>query len=261
MTYISTGRKKIVAGNWKMNKNLDEVRLFVNELNQKLKESKAEVVIFPSFPFLMEIYSSIVGDLVKIGAQDCSEKAYGAYTGDVSAQMIRSVGARYIMVGHSERRVYHQESDDLLFEKIKQILSCGLRVMFCCGESLDERRASMQYEVVARQLERTIFRLNSEQVQSVDIAYEPVWAIGTGLTANPSDAQEMHQFIRKGLERQFGLELATQISILYGGSCNPTNAESLFSMPDIDGGLIGGASLVVDDFIKLIEIMNRLESS
>lgn len=250
-------RKKIVAGNWKMNKTLDEGLKLASEIvNMVQDESKGgvDVVLFPSFVHLNSVQKLISGaSQISLGAQNCSEHEEGAYTGDVSAAMLTSVGAKYVLVGHSERREYHQESDELLAKKVEVALKHGITPIFCCGEPLEVREADGQAAYVTEQLTNSLFGLSKEDFGKIVIAYEPIWAIGTGKTASTEQAQEMHAVIRKHIAGKYGEEVAQQTSILYGGSCNPTNAPELFACADVDGGLIGGASLKSRSFVDIIK--------
>jgi triosephosphate isomerase len=244
-------RKNIVAGNWKMNTNLkDGLDLAVAvEKSASEKTSDAIMIIAPPFTHLAE--AKKVLSEVKLAAQNCASEESGAYTGEVSVDMINSTGAEYVIIGHSERREYYKEDDALLAKKVDLALSKGLKPIFCIGEVLEERESEKHFEVVSGQLEKGLFHLSSEQFAEVVIAYEPVWAIGTGKTASPEQAQEIHAFIRKQLSENYGNQVADNTSILYGGSCKPSNAEELFANPDVDGGLIGGASLKAEDFIQI----------
>lgn len=250
-------RKKIVAGNWKMNKTLDEGLKLASEIvNMVQDESKGggDVVLFPPFVHLNSVQKLISGaSQISLGAQNCSEHEEGAYTGEISAAMLTSVGAKYVLVGHSERREYHQESDELLAKKVEVALKHGLTPIFCCGEPLEVREADGQAGYVTEQLTNSLFGLSKEEFGKIVIAYEPIWAIGTGKTASTEQAQEMHAVIRKHIAGKYGEEVAQQTSILYGGSCNPTNAPELFACADVDGGLIGGASLKSRSFVDIIK--------
>lgn len=250
-------RKKIVAGNWKMNKTLDEGLKLASEIvNMVQDESKGgvDVVLFPPFVHLNSVQKLISGaSQISLGAQNCSEHEEGAYTGEISAAMLTSVGAKYVLVGHSERREYHQESDELLAKKVEVALKHGLTPIFCCGEPLEVREADGQAGYVTEQLTNSLFGLSKEEFGKIVIAYEPIWAIGTGKTASTEQAQEMHAVIRKHIAEKYGEEVAQQTSILYGGSCNPTNAPELFACADVDGGLIGGASLKSRSFVDIIK--------
>jgi len=248
-------RKKIVAGNWKMNTTIQEGVLLAKQINEavaKIENNKISIIIAPPLTHLAEITKSIDYRKISVAAQNCSSEIKGAFTGEVSALMIKSTGASYCIVGHSERRAYHYEDNHLLKTKIEHCIDNALFPIYCCGELLEEREANKHFDVVEAQLKETIFSLPDYLIEKVIIAYEPVWAIGTGKTATSQQAQEMHAFIRKSLEYKYGIETANKICILYGGSCNPKNAKELFANPDIDGGLIGGASLNTDDFIAII---------
>lgn len=248
-------RKNIVAGNWKMNKNLQEGIELAKELNEALKNKNVncDVVIGTPFIHLASVASSIDTTKIGVAAQNCADKESGAYTGEVSAAMVASTGAKYVILGHSERRAYYHDTPEVLKEKVKLALAHGLTPIFCIGEVLEEREAGKHFEVVKSQIEESLFELSSEDFSKIILAYEPVWAIGTGKTATADQAQEIHAFIRKILVEKYGQAIADNTSILYGGSCNAGNAKELFSNPDVDGGLIGGASLGVDKFMPIIE--------
>jgi triosephosphate isomerase len=248
-------RKNIVAGNWKMNKNLQEGVELAKELNEALKNKtvNCDVVIGTPFIHLASVVNSIDTDKIGVAAQNCADKESGAYTGEVSAAMVASTGAEYVILGHSERRAYYHETPGILKEKVKLALANGLTPIFCIGEVLEERESGKHFDVVKSQIEASLFDLSSEDFAKIVLAYEPVWAIGTGKTATADQAQEMHAFIRKTLVAKYGEEIADNTSILYGGSANAGNAKELFSNPDVDGGLIGGASLGVDKFMPIIE--------
>ena len=250
-----TMRKKIVAGNWKMNKNLQEGVALATELNEVLSTDKPNcgVVICTPFIHLASVANVINKDIIGLGAENCADKASGAYTGEVSAEMVKSTGADYVILGHSERRAYYGETAEILKEKVNLALANNLEVIFCIGEVLEEREAGKQNEVVRTQLEGSLFELTAEQFSHVVLAYEPVWAIGTGKTATAEQAEEMHAFIRQTIAEKFGAEAADNTTILYGGSCKPSNAKELFAKPDVDGGLIGGASLKAADFKGIID--------
>ncbi|MGV8963935.1 MAG: triose-phosphate isomerase [Candidatus Saccharimonadaceae bacterium] len=251
-------RKNIVAGNWKMNKTLKEGLTLTNELKELLngKNINCEVVIGIPFIHLSDVAKAVEGSKIQVAAQNCADKNAGAYTGEVSASMIASTGASHVILGHSERRAYYNETPQLLKEKVLQALSNNLTPIFCVGEVLDERESEKHFDVVAMQLKDSLFELSSEDFSKLVVAYEPVWAIGTGKTASADQAQEMHAFIRKTLAEKYGKEVADNTSILYGGSCNAANAKELFSNPDVDGGLIGGASLEASKFLPIIEAFN-----
>ncbi|MBP1662998.1 MAG: triosephosphate isomerase [Bacteroidetes bacterium] len=248
-------RKNIVAGNWKMNKTLQEGVALAAELKDVLagKTPNCDVVIGTPFIHLATVANQVEGSVIKVAAQNCANKESGAYTGEVSAAMVKSTGATYVILGHSERREYYGETSAILNDKVALALSNGLTPIYCCGEALDVRNANTQNEFVKNQLEETIFNLSAEDFQKLVIAYEPIWAIGTGVTASTEQAQEMLAFIRSIIADKFGKEIAENTSILYGGSCNAKNASELFAQPDIDGGLIGGASLKAADFVAIID--------
>lgn len=246
-------RKRIVAGNWKMNTNIAEGAELAKMVIDKKStlNSDVELIVIPPFTHIKEVAKIVNGTSINVGAQNCAEWSKGAYTGEVAASMIKAVGATHVVIGHSERREYFKEDNHLLFRKIKEVLNNGLIPIYCCGEKLDERESGKYFDVVEQQVSESLFELSSEQMQKIVIAYEPVWAIGTGRNATAEQAQEMHAYIRKVLAKKFGQDVANGISILYGGSCKPSNAAEIFAKPDVDGGLIGGASLVADDFIAI----------
>ncbi|KPQ17192.1 MAG: triosephosphate isomerase (TIM) TpiA [Algoriphagus marincola HL-49] len=248
-------RKKIIAGNWKMNMTYDEGQILTSEIVQMAQDEQLKDVILvlnPPFPHLHVVKKLIGGaSNVFVGAQNCSDKESGAYTGEVSAPILASFGVSFVIIGHSERREYFEETNELLTEKVKQALAAGLQPIFCCGESLDIREAGTHEPNVKYQLTDSLFELSAEEISKVTIAYEPIWAIGTGKTASAEQAQEMHAAIRKHLAGKYGKEVADSISILYGGSMKPSNAAELLAKPDVDGGLIGGASLKSRDFIDI----------
>ncbi len=247
--------RKIVAGNWKMNTLLESAIRLAGDVDSLLAERNpgdVTVILIPPFPFIHNVADVIDRTKIKVGAQNCASEAEGAYTGEVSAAMIESTGAEYVIIGHSERRQYFGENDEILSKKLKLVLENDLIPIFCIGEKLEEREAGKQFEVVENQLKNTILSLNKDDVKKLVIAYEPVWAIGTGKTATPEQAQEIHAHIRKLLGNKFGTDIANQIPVLYGGSVKPGNAKELFAQPDIDGGLIGGASLKANDFVDII---------
>ena len=245
-------RKKIVAGNWKMNTLLKdgmELAKAVEKL-EKERTSDALVIIAPPYTHLSRVKELIEG--VKLAAQNCASEEAGAYTGEVSPDMLKSVGAEYVILGHSERRAYYGEDNELLNKKMKLALSKGLRPIYCCGEVLEEREAGKLFDVIREQISVGLKDLTREEMANVIIAYEPVWAIGTGVVASPEQAQEMHKFIRDLLAGLYDKEVADNMTILYGGSCKPSNAAELFANPDVDGGLIGGASLKAEDFLGIV---------
>ena len=248
-------RKKIVAGNWKMNMNLQDGIALATELNGVLAADKPNcgVIICTPFIHLASVAGIIDSNVIGLGAENCADKAKGAYTGEVSAEMVKSTGAQYVILGHSERRAYYHETPEILKEKVNLALENGLDVIFCIGEVLEDREAGKQNEVVKAQLEGSLFDLTAEQFSHIILAYEPVWAIGTGKTATADQAQDMHAFIRSTIAAKFGAEAAENVSILYGGSCKPSNAKEIFSKTDVDGGLIGGAALKAADFKGIID--------
>ncbi|GAT62325.1 triose-phosphate isomerase [Paludibacter jiangxiensis] len=248
-------RKNIVAGNWKMNKTLQEGLALAKELNEVLapKTPNCDVVIGTPFIHLAAVAATVDTKKIGVAAQNCANKESGAYTGEVSAAMVKSTGAEYVILGHSERREYYNETSAILNDKVALALANGLTPIYCCGEALDIRNANKQNEFVKNQLEETIFNLSAEDFKKLVIAYEPIWAIGTGVTASTEQAQDMLKFIRSIIAEKFGQEIADNTSILYGGSCNAKNAPELFAQPDIDGGLIGGASLKAADFVAIID--------
>ena len=248
-------RKKIVAGNWKMNKSFQDAEDLVSTIADELDgvDTACEVVLCPPFPYL-EMASDYADESgLQIAAQNVSEFENGEYTGEVSASMLASIEIGYCIVGHSERRKYFGETNAQLATKVEKLLDHAIRPIFCIGELLEERNANNHFVVVKRQLEEGLFNLNKDEFSVVVIAYEPVWAIGTGVTATSAQAQEMHAFIRQQITEKYGQSVADQTTILYGGSCNAKNAAELFANPDVDGGLIGGASLVAEDFIKIVK--------
>ena len=248
-------RKKIVAGNWKMNTTVTEGVALAKDIVSKIKEvpSDVKLVVAPPFTHLTKVADVIAGTPVALSAQNCADQPKGAFTGEVAAAMIKDAGCEYTILGHSERREYYGETSATLVKKINLAFESGLKVIFCVGEKLDERNAGKQFDVVGKQIEEVLFTLTAEQMANVVIAYEPVWAIGTGVTATSAQAQEIHSFIRKAVAGKFGDKVAQDTTILYGGSCKPSNAKELFACPDIDGGLIGGASLKADDFIAIAQ--------
>lgn len=245
-----------MAGNWKMNMDLEEGLSLARSLDQYFRNTpsgKTEVIICTPFIHLTGVSDIIKGGSIKLGAQNCASEVSGAFTGEVSASMIKSTGAEYVIIGHSERRSYYHEDNDMLSKKTGIALDTGLNVIFCCGEVKDEREAGVHFNIVKRQLEEGLFNLDAEKMEKIIIAYEPVWAIGTGLTATPEQAQEMHKHIRSLVRDKYGNSVSDNMTILYGGSCKPSNAAEIFSNPDVDGGLIGGASLKKDDFVAIVE--------
>ena len=252
-------RKKIVAGNWKMNMNLQDGIALAKELNETLKADKPNcgVVICTPFIHLASIAQFLDQDIIGLGAENCADKEKGAFTGEVSAEMVKSTGAQYVILGHSERREYYKETPEILKEKVLLAQKNGLKVIFCIGESLAEREAGKQNEVVKAELEGSVFNLSEEDFRKIVIAYEPIWAIGTGKTATAEQAEEIHAYIRSIIAEKYGNAVAEDTTILYGGSCKASNAPELFAKPDIDGGLIGGASLKCADFKGIIDAWKK----
>ena len=252
-------RKKIVAGNWKMNLNLQDGVALAKEINEALAADKpnCEVIICTPFIHLASVAQVLDQNVVALGAENCADKVKGAYTGEVSAEMVKSTGAQYVILGHSERRQYYGETAEILKEKVDLALANGLKILFCCGETLEERQAEKQNEVVKAELEGSVFHLDAEAWKNIVIAYEPIWAIGTGMTATSDQAEEMLAYIRSIVAEKYGQEAAEETSILYGGSCKASNAPELFSKPNIDGGLIGGASLKCADFKGIIDAWKK----
>lgn len=245
-------RKKIVAGNWKMNKNFSEALALASEILSLSDNSNCIKIIIPSFPFIHAINEIINGKIdFFTGAQNIHDQEQGAFTGEVSASALTSVGAKYVIIGHSERRMFFKEDEAFLKNKINTALKNQLTPIYCFGESLAERESGNYLKIIEKQLKEVLFHLQDEEIIKTVLAYEPIWAIGTGKTASPEEAQEVHHFVRSLIKNYFSTETAESISILYGGSCNAQNAKTLFSMPDIDGGLIGGASLKAHDFITI----------
>ncbi len=245
-------RKKIVAGNWKMNKNREETTRLISELKTAIQKSDAEVIIAPTFVNLAESLGELKGSFIQVSAQNMHFAESGAYTGEISADMLKSIGVSTVILGHSERRAYFGEDDALLAKKVDAALKAGMRIIFCFGEELDQRKSGDHFKVVESQLKNALFHLKGDAWKNIVLAYEPVWAIGTGETASPEQAQEMHAFIRKTLTEAYDSGIAEGVSILYGGSVKPGNAEEIFSKADVDGGLIGGASLVAADFAAIV---------
>ncbi len=252
-------RKKIVAGNWKMNMNLQDGVALAKEINEALVADKPNcgVIICTPFIHLASVAQVLDAEVVGLGAENCADKAKGAYTGEVSAEMVKSTGAQYVILGHSERRQYYGETAEILKEKVELALANGLKVIFCCGETLEEREAEKQNEVVKAELDGSVFHLDAEAWKNIILAYEPIWAIGTGKTATADQAEEMLAYIRSIVAEKYGQEAAEDTTILYGGSCKASNAPELFSKPNIDGGLIGGASLKTADFKGIIDAWKK----
>lgn len=249
-------RSKIVAGNWKMNKTYQESKAFVKELKNSLKDQELEntrVVISPTFVSLQKASKMTKDTMIEVAAQNMHQEENGAYTGEISAKMLKSIYVDTVILGHSERREYFGETDELLAEKVDAALRNELEIIFCFGEVLEDRKSGNHFKVVEEQIKKALFHLNSEDWKNIVLAYEPVWAIGTGETASPDQAQEMHAFIRELVAERYISDVSEEVSILYGGSVKPANAKEIFSKEDVDGGLIGGAALNVNDFLALIE--------
>jgi triosephosphate isomerase len=245
-------RSKIVAGNWKMNKNLVETEVLLAELSAKLPDTKAEVMVAPTFVNLSAAVDKLKSSSIEVIAQNMHYAENGAYTGEISANMLLGIGVETVIIGHSERRAYFGETDEILAKKVVAALAKNMRVMFCFGEELEDRKSGNHFKIVESQLKNALFSLDASAWSKIILAYEPVWAIGTGETASPEQAQEMHAFIRETIANAYDAGIANNVSILYGGSVKPNNAVEIFSKPDVDGGLIGGAALVADDFIAII---------
>ena len=249
----------IIAGNWKMNTGIEEGIKLAKEINQYLSKTtlspNKKIIISPPYTHLYPISKIIDPSKIILSSQNCASTENGAYTGEISAKMLSELGVKIVIIGHSERRNYFKEDSDILFQKIKIVLKYDMGIIFCVGESLEQRENKKYFEVIENQIKETLFKLNDDEIKKIIIAYEPVWAIGTGKTASPEEAQEMHEFIRKLIKDKFGEKISENISILYGGSCKPGNAKDIFEKKDVDGGLIGGASLKAQDFIKIIEAL------
>lgn len=249
-------RKNIVAGNWKMNTDINEGLELAKGINAEvakgINNAETGVVIAPPFTHLAKVNEVIDADKICLASQDCATEESGAYTGEVSVAMLKAVGVKAVILGHSERRTYYGENNETLLKKVNLVLSNDLKPIFCIGEVLAEREAGKHFDVVKEQIENVLFTLSADDFKNVIIAYEPVWAIGTGVTASSDQAQEIHAYIRSLISEKYGAEIADDTTILYGGSCKPSNAEELFSKPDVDGGLIGGASLKTEDFMGII---------
>ena len=245
-------RKHIVAGNWKMNNDLAQTESLISDLKRQTQTSNAEVMIAPAFTNLWHAFQSLRQEDIEVIAQNMHFAENGAYTGEVSASMLKSVGVKTVILGHSERRAYFNETDESLAKKVDAALANDIRVIFCFGEELADRKAGSEEAVVENQIKNALFHLDAAAFKNIVLAYEPVWAIGTGETATPDQAQDMHAFIRKTLADKYGSDVANSVSILYGGSVKPNNAKEIFSKQDVDGGLIGGASLKAEDFYAIV---------
>ena len=248
-------RNKIVAGNWKMNMTIDESNDLINKLKE-VSENNVEIKIAPSFTNLHSAISILENSGIEVIAQNVHSEKRGAYTGEISAEMLKSIGVKTVIIGHSERRKYFNETDTILSKKVKAAIENSLNVIFCIGEELSERESGNHFEIIKNQIKIALIDLNNDEIKNIVIAYEPVWAIGTGMTANINQIQEMHEFIRKLINEKFGDEISDNIQIIYGGSLKPNNAKDIFSLNDVDGGLIGGASLNFSDFHSIIDAAN-----
>ena len=246
-------RKKIVAGNWKMNNNLSETIKLIDDLKIHINGNNVKVMIAPAFTFLQTAVKQIDGYDIEVISQNVNNNDSGAYTGEVSTKMLKSIGVNTTLIGHSERRAYYNEDDELLLNKLKHSIECGMNVIFCFGEELSDRKSQNHFNVVKNQLDNTVMKVDKNSWKKIILAYEPVWAIGTGETASAEQAQEMHEYVRKCISESFGKEISNNVSILYGGSVKPNNASEIFSKKDVDGGLIGGAALNASDFFKIVE--------
>lgn len=245
-------RKNIVAGNWKMHKTQNETLALLEEIMANKTSTTTEIIVAPTFVNLAKAVEKTVGAGITVAAQNMHQAEGGAYTGEISASMLTDVGVKTVILGHSERRAYFHETDALLADKVNTALKHEMRIIFCFGEELKDRQQNNHFNVVEYQLRDGLFHIDNTDWTNIVLAYEPVWAIGTGETASPEQAQEMHQFIRSLVEKVFGFEIADQLTILYGGSVKPENAKEIFSKPDVDGGLIGGAALKADDFLAIV---------
>lgn len=246
-------RKNIVAGNWKMNNDLAETQELLSDLKAQLvKEPEAEVMVAPAFTNLYETFRALKDTPVKVAAQNMHQAENGAFTGEVSAKMLKSIGINTVILGHSERRAHFGETNEILAEKVNAALENEMRIIFCFGEELEDRKNEKHFDLVAKQLKESLYQVSKENWENIVLAYEPVWAIGTGETASPEQAQEMHAFVRKDIAEKFDDKIAQNVSILYGGSVKPANAKEIFAKEDVDGGLIGGASLKAVDFIEIV---------
>ncbi len=246
-------RTKIVAGNWKMNKNLEETEALLGELAAKLPDTDAEVIVAPTFVNLATAVHQLSQSVIQVAAQNMHFADNGAFTGEISADMLLNIDVKTVLIGHSERRSLFGETDEFLAKKVQTALAKNMTIIFCFGEELEDRKSGNHFKIVESQLKNALFGLAEASWQQIVLAYEPVWAIGTGETASPEQAQEMHGFIRKTISEAFNNTIADGVSILYGGSVKPNNAEEIFSKPDVDGGLIGGAALKCDDFLAIVK--------
>jgi len=249
-------RKKIVAGNWKMNNGLSETIELINDLKQNLSDSDVKVMIAPSYPFLKTAVDQVGDGSIEVISQNINDNKSGAYTGEVSIDMLKSIGVNTTLIGHSERRAYYNEDDALLLKKINLALESNMDIIFCFGEELKDRKSNSYFDIVKAQLENTVMKLEPNSWKNIVLAYEPVWAIGTGETASAEQAQEIHKFVRNCISEHFSSEIADNVPILYGGSVKPSNAVEIFNNKDVDGGLIGGAALNAHDFVEIIKANN-----
>jgi triosephosphate isomerase len=245
-------RQKIIAGNWKMHKNAEETEDLLNELIDKLPNVEAQIIVAPTFVNLASAVDHLEFTNIGVAAQNMHQNESGAYTGEISAEMLKSIGVNLVILGHSERRAYFHETDAILSQKVTTALKHDMTVIFCFGEELKDRQNKQHFNIVEHQLRDGLFHLDNKDWDQIVLAYEPVWAIGTGETASPEQAQEMHEFIRETIRKRFGSDVAEDVSILYGGSVKPDNAKEIFSKPDVDGGLIGGAALKASDFAAIV---------
>ena len=245
-------RKKIVAGNWKMNNGLQETKILINELKTEVNHCECDVMIAPSFVCLQTAIDLLTNNDIEVVSQNVHQEKNGAYTGEVSAKMLSSIGVKTTIIGHSERREYFNETHDMLKHKVDTSLENSMKIIFCFGEQLKDRKTNNHSTIISNQISESLFHLNSSEWDNIILAYEPVWAIGTGETASSDQVQEMHSFIRNFIAQKYSTELAQNVSILYGGSVKPSNAKEIFSMDDVDGGLIGGASLNSKDFFSIV---------
>ena len=248
-------RRKIVAGNWKMNNDLSETELLLNDLILLAPNTETIIMVAPTYVNLFKAFNKLKEHKIEVIAQNMHQEEKGAFTGEISAQMLKSVGVNTVILGHSERRAYFGETDELLAKKVNTALANDMEVVFCFGEELEDRKAGNHFSLVESQLSNALFHLEAADWKGIILAYEPVWAIGTGETASPAQAQEMHAFIRKTVSEKFGSEVGDEVSILYGGSVKPANAAEIFAKEDVDGGLIGGAALKAADFVAIINAL------
>ena len=245
-------KNKIVAGNWKMNNNKGQTKSLLNKLNSYKIPDDVRVIVAPSYTQLDQSTQMLKGTQISVAAQNMNAASSGAYTGEISAAMLKSIGVNSVIIGHSERRSLYHESDEILNNKVKSAIESDMEVIFCFGEELDDRKSGQQFEIINKQLSSTLFNMSELDWKKIILAYEPVWAIGTGETASPSQAQEMHAYIRKIISNRYNDNLANNVSILYGGSVKPSNVKEIFKGSDVNGGLIGGSSLDADDFMAIV---------